>query len=83
MGSVWEAAMNWITSEPPKDREFLGFAAPLDIPEMVDPARVVVAWDRNAEEWRPVKVPGDAITGIKLRITCWAELPEPPKMCFT
>jgi hypothetical protein len=68
----------WKDSEPPKDRPFLAFALPLDIPEKTEPLRIVAAWERPVEEWRPVKVPGDRPTGTKLRIICWAELPDAP-----
>jgi len=72
--------MDWKKSEPPKDREFLAFALALGIPEEVQPIRVVVAWEAAVEEWRPVKLPGDRITGTKVRVLCWAELPDVPKL---
>jgi hypothetical protein len=68
----------WKDSEPPKDRPFLAFALPLDIPEKTEPLRIVAAWERPVEEWRPVRVSGDRITGTKLNIICWAELPDAP-----
>jgi hypothetical protein len=68
----------WQKDNPPKDREFLAFAVALGIPEITKPIRVVAAWEKFVEEWRPTKVPGDRTTGTKLKILAWTELPEEP-----
>jgi hypothetical protein len=39
---------------------------------------VVAEWDEAADGWCPVKVPGDTMTGIRINIVCWTELPEAP-----
>jgi hypothetical protein len=68
----------WRKSDPPKDRAFLAVAITLGIPEKVRPVRIVVEWDKYVHEWRPVKAPGDTITPTKVKILCWAELPDMP-----
>jgi hypothetical protein len=66
----------WNVGEPPGDRQFLALAVAADT--LNEPVMVVAEWNENANEWRPVKVPGDTITGTRLNIVCWTELPEPP-----
>jgi hypothetical protein len=68
----------WKEGNPPKDRPFLAYAT-LGIPELTNPLRLVVEWEKAVEQWRPVKAPGDHITGTKLKIICWCELPAEPK----
>jgi hypothetical protein len=70
--------MDWQSAEPPKARSFLAFAIAQGMPENTKPVRVVAEWDESVEEWRPVKVAGDARTRTKLQILCWSEIPDAP-----
>ena len=71
----------WKDSRPPKDRQFLALAlaeGSRDAPGSVDPVRVIAEWDSINEVWRPVRVPGEAMTPTTLGIVCWTEIPDAP-----
>ena len=66
----------WRVSEPPTDRPFLALA--IAAGTLNQAVMVVAEWNEAANEWRPVKVPGDTVTEINLHIVCWTELPDIP-----
>jgi hypothetical protein len=66
----------WWVSEPPIDRHFLALA--IAAGTLNEAVTIVAAWNETANEWQPVKVPGDIITDINLHIVCWTELPDIP-----
>jgi hypothetical protein len=65
----------WLRDNPPKDRQFRALAYNADCRDSSGFVRVVAEWDGNADEWRPVEVPGEPLTGTKLEILGWTELP--------
>jgi hypothetical protein len=67
---------DWTVEEPPTDRQFLALAVAAGM--LDEPVMVVAEWDKAADGWRPVKIPGDTMIGIRLNIVCWTELPEAP-----
>ena len=66
----------WRVSEPPTDRHFLALA--IAAGTLNEAVMIVAEWNATANEWRPVKVPGDTVAGINLHIVCWTELPDIP-----
>jgi len=73
----------WKESKPPKDRPFLALAFAKGTPDLhgrLHPSRIVAEWDKSMDEFRPVKVEGDAITSIDLHIICWTDLPAAPSI---
>ena len=70
---------SWNEDEPPKDRQFLALVfAKAFRSESVNLVRVIAVWVESNQEWRPVMVGGDIITGTDLDVICWAELPDVP-----
>jgi len=51
----------WRVSEPPTDRDFLALA--IAAGTLNEAVMVFAEWNEAANEWRPVKVPGDTARG--------------------